>query len=136
MNQLKINLDKQSGTFSPGEILSGSATWNLSTRPGKAEVHLLWFTEGKGTRDAEIIESVTGESISQSGELEFRWKLPLSPYTYHGTLLSILWQVELVIDGVSEITSVPISLTPVAAQSSSSDELQGKTGWFPDDLQR
>lgn len=134
---LSVELDNSKSHFSPGESISGTAKWNLSGECGDAEVHLLWYTEGKGTRDADILESLTKPNSSNVGELKFHWKLPHSPYSYSGKLLSILWKVELIIDGVDEIGEASFTLTPNAGSFSSmprEEEVQGKEGWFPRDF--
>ena len=113
MNSLRLSLQDDRKKFSPGEKLCGVAEWTLSTETqGDVHVHLLWHTEGKGSKDAEVIESISKSVSGLQGSMEFEWQLPQSPYSYQGTLLSIVWEVELLFDGIDEVERLAFELRP------------------------
>ena len=132
MNTLSVKLEDGRTEYAPGELIQGTAEWMLSEDGGDAEVHLLWHTEGKGSEDAEVIESVTARSSGRSGRCDFRWTLPKSPYSYSGTLLSIVWKIELVVDEIDEVGSVTFTMKPSKGRPSDrKDGIQGESGWVP-----
>lgn len=93
-----IRLDLQEGrtAFSPGETLAGRVRWRL-TEPAEAlEVRLFWHTEGKGTEDLEIVDRVRWDQPTDSDEREFHLTLPREPYSFSGSLISLVWAVEAV----------------------------------------
>lgn len=83
-----------------GETLKGRVLWQLEEAPQQAELHLLWYTEGKGTQDVEVVKSQQLES-SIGGDKSFSFELPPSPYSFAGELISLLWAVEAVIGNES-----------------------------------
>jgi hypothetical protein len=95
MKFIEIKLEKLS--YSPGETVSGSVRWQLEESVENIEIRLFYYTEGKGTSDVEIVESTTIPSPPLSGSHEFRWSLPQSPYSFSGTLISLVWAIEAVL---------------------------------------
>jgi hypothetical protein len=86
--------------FEPGQQVGGSveveADTNVECR--HLEVRLIWHTEGRGDEDAATIEKI---DIFQ-GRLgpgfpvrsDFRFTLPLEPWSYAGTYVNIIWAIE------------------------------------------
>ena len=83
------------GTFQPGEEICGRARWELPKNPKWLEVKLLWRTEGKGDQDIRMAETVRFETPSASGVKDFRFTAPSGPYSFSGTLISIVWCIQL-----------------------------------------
>ncbi len=84
------------GGFRPGETLEGTASWELAAAGATVEVRLFWTTEGKGTTDVEVVDTVRFEGVSAVDRRDFRFVLPKSPYSFSGKLISLLWGVEAV----------------------------------------
>jgi len=80
----------------PGDELTGAVEWSLPVAPRAVEVRLLWFTRGKGTTDASVVETLKFESPRAQDRREFRFRLPAAPYSYTGKLIEVVWAVELV----------------------------------------
>ncbi|MEE8526722.1 MAG: hypothetical protein V3T72_22520 [Thermoanaerobaculia bacterium] len=91
---LKIHLD--SGTaLEPGSEIRGKVEWQTAVeRPKSVVISLLWHTEGKGTEDIEIIEQIEVEDPPVSGSRDFSFTLPDFPWSFSGTLVSLIWRVE------------------------------------------
>ena len=96
MNNLKIGLRDERKSFQPGEELTGAAGWELDKAPESIEVRLLWFTQGKGTEDVTVVNTVRFEAPKAAEARPFQFRLPPAPYSFSGKLISLLWAVELV----------------------------------------
>jgi hypothetical protein len=117
---VRIDLEDGRTAFLPGEELTGTVSWSLD--PGEkpaesAEVHLLWFTRGKGTRDADVIATERLEGApSRSDRRDFRFRLPVGPYSVSGKLVSIVWAVEVVLDPGERAERVEIVISPTGRE--------------------
>lgn len=99
MNNLQITLLDSKNTFLPGETIEGRVFWSLDERPESLEVRLFWYTEGKGTQDVEITDTVRFGGPGKHEERSFSLKLPEEPYSFSGKLISLKWALELVAPG-------------------------------------
>jgi hypothetical protein len=93
-----ITIDLEGGrtAFSPGALLRGSVGWSLQSAPADVEVRLFWYTQGKGTQDIKVVKIQRFDAAGTSSRHQFRFKLPDSPYSFSGKLVSLLWAVEAV----------------------------------------
>lgn len=98
MNQIQISFDEGREVYLPGEKLSGEVEWSMDSNPENAEVHLLWQTEGRGTPDIKLIETFSISAPAQFDRKPFSFRLPEAPYSFSGQLISLIWQVEVVVD--------------------------------------
>ncbi len=90
---LRIHLEDTS--LEPGSELRGRVDWRAEGEPPESLlVSLLWYTEGKGTEDVGIVDHVTVEHPSIQGGHEFSFRLPDFPWSFSGTLISLVWAVE------------------------------------------
>ena len=96
MSELRLELAAGETTFAPGESLRGTASWRLHEPPEALEVRLFWYTEGKGERDVEVVDTVPINSSSREGSREFTLRAPTSPLSFSGKLISLIWAIELV----------------------------------------
>lgn len=115
MTTLRIELDDDRRWFLPGDAVSGRAVWRLETAPQAIELRLFWHTTGKGTEDVEITDSVRIEAVGAVGEREFSLRLPLGPYSFSGSLITLAWAMELVAvpGGQTERVDLVVAPTPV-----------------------
>lgn len=99
----------EGGSIKPGGRLTGDAEWSVNQQPKSVRANLLWFTRGKGTADAVIVE--TAElPIAAAGEASFGFNLPTHPLSFDGILVSLCWAVELVVVPADESVRVEFNL--------------------------
>ncbi len=91
---IHIEIENNQKEFEPGDAISGKVTWDLENEPKKVSVNLLWYTDGKGSEDLEVVDSMEVESFSCRGNKSFSFVLPDEPYSFSGTLISICWTLE------------------------------------------
>jgi hypothetical protein len=82
----------------PGDVLELIASWSLAETPSSLEVRLFWFTQGKGTSDVGVVETQPVEIAGARGDRRVRFRLPDTPYSFSGTLITLTWAVELIAD--------------------------------------
>jgi len=94
----------------------GRALWILDEPPKAVEVRLFWYTEGKGTQDVELIDSVRFDAPPQRDQKDFRFTLPDEPYSFSGKLISLIWALELVVLPSDETERIPITVSPTGCE--------------------
>ena len=95
---IQIELDGAKTEYLRGERLSGSATVYSASldEPRRAELSVLWHTEGKGDEDLGVVHFQSlAEDAAVLGTHSYRFEimLPVLPLTYYGKLLKIHWTV-------------------------------------------
>ncbi len=85
--------------FRPGETLDGTVSWQVAGRPESVELRLFYHTVGKGTTDVEIVETAAFPHPAANGQAGFSFVLPTHPPSFSGMLVSLVWALELVVDG-------------------------------------
>jgi hypothetical protein len=85
-------------TFKPGEPLSGHVTWQIEGQPASAELRLFWYTSGKGTQDVGVVTTMTFAAPRSDDRRDFTLPLPREPYSFSGTLISLVWAIELIVE--------------------------------------
>jgi len=113
---LEIRLEQNRTAYEPGETVAGTISWQLPEPPRILEVQLSWTTRGKGTVDSDIVNVQTFESIPASGERAFSVKLPDTPYSFSGKLISVVWQVRLLARPSKDEATVPIVVSPTGRE--------------------
>lgn len=104
--------------FRPGEVIQGEASWQLDEEAEAVEIRLFWYTSGKGTRDVEVVDSQRTASAGSSGSRSFSLRVPDGPYSFSGTLITLSWAIELVVDpgGATERLDLIVAPRPVEVQ--------------------
>ena len=99
MSTYRIQIDGGRTAFEPGQKISGRFEWSFDLPRDEAwvELRLLWHTEGKGTRDGSVVHTQRIDGV-QRGERAFEITAPAGPCSLAGTLISVLWGLELVAD--------------------------------------
>lgn len=124
MAEVNIELADHRTDFRPGDVVDGMATWSAGDggRIDSVEVRLFWHTQGKGDRDIRIVETVQFDNPAAQDAQLFSFTLPAGPHSFEGTLISLIWGVEVVVKPGKNSASVqftvttdgtPIRLTPV-----------------------
>ena len=112
MAVVNIQFDETGSIFKPGESLNGQASWYLEKEPNAARIRLFWYTVGKGTEDSQVEEEVVFDHPRQQDNRFFSFRLPIAPYSFSGTLISLKWGVELDIKGHDEVCTREFVLSP------------------------
>jgi hypothetical protein len=97
--------------FVPGEIIEVAAEWQLAEPAHEVELRLVWSTAGVGARDLAIV----GRRVIGAGSVgggRHTLQLPESPYSFSGTLISLVWGLELVVDGGRSATRLELVIAP------------------------
>ena len=112
---LEIHLEETA--LEPGSELRGRVDWRAEK--GFAEsvtVTLLWYTEGKGTEDVGIVDQVEVEHPSRQGGHDFSFRLPDFPWSFSGTLISLIWAVEATLEPEGAVERVTLVSAPGARE--------------------
>lgn len=108
---LRIDIDSNQTSFRPGDTVSGTASWNPG-QTGDPEIRLIWYTQGKGTKDVGVVQTMRLEGSATNGRQSFRFVLPEGPYSFSGKLISLQWAIELVSPaGDSDLANFTMSPT-------------------------
>jgi hypothetical protein len=116
MNELTIQLDHPDAAFTPGARIAGKVNWRLEAAPEAMELRLVWYTEGKGTRDGEIVQAIRYDHAAAADSHPFQIIAPDGPHSFSGTLISLLWALELVTDSEDQATRTSIVIAPGARE--------------------
>lgn len=106
---MTANIELTQMAFQPGDIIAGRVTWSANEAPEGAVLRLFWYTEGRGDRDTAIQESVVFNLPQASDSRDFRFHAPQGPLSFAGTLFSVRWGLELILNAeASAMTSLTI----------------------------
>ena len=112
MGTLRIETRGGKTAFAPRDEIAGTAVWSLDQPPSAVQLRLFWFTKGKGTQDVGIVASLPFEGAGREERREFRFELPEAPYSFSGTLVSVLWAIELVAEPSGETARFEFTMGP------------------------
>ena len=107
-----ISLKFDNAQFTPGDDIEGEVRWDSDQPVQSAVIRLFWYTEGKGTQDVEIVAEQAYDAPALSDHRSFQFTAPASPYSFDGTLISLTWALEFVIQPGSQTVRQPIFLSP------------------------
>jgi hypothetical protein len=115
MTDLRIELAEGRRMVKPGESVEGRVSWTVD-RADSAEVRLFWYTRGKGTQDVGVVDTVVFSSPQATDQRTFRFTVPEGPYTFSGTLISIVWAIELIVEPGSSTERREIVVSPIGRE--------------------
>ena len=98
--------------FVPGDTISGVASWKLPAPARSVEVRLFWYTRGKGTVDVQVVDRVRFESPSGHDRRPFKFQAPSGPWSFSGTLVSLVWAIEVVAEPKDRTQRTDIVIAP------------------------
>ncbi len=110
MNTLQVQLDRE--WVRPGGTIKAQLHWELQGRPDKLVVRLLWYTEGRGTRDVGVVAEQELTVSGPSGDREVELAVPAGPYSFTGRLITLRWVVELTVEPDGEAEQAPLVVGP------------------------
>ena len=112
MEELNIELKDLKTEYQPGQVISGTAQWNLPDQPRKISLQLLWYTRGKGDEDIGLVDSVEFENPGQFQNQDFSFTIPPGPYSFSGKLISLIWTLELLAEPRDTCYRQEITVSP------------------------
>jgi hypothetical protein len=118
---MRIELDDDRYRVLPGDTVSGRAVWDLDKAPDAVELRLFWHTSGKGTEDVEIVAVRRFDDPGAHAEQAFAFNLPLGPYSFSGSLITLAWAIEFVAlpGGETERIDLVVAPTPLEVRLTS-----------------
>jgi hypothetical protein len=117
----------------PHEVVQGRVNWALENEPRELELRLCWFTRGRGTEESHTVESLRlGDT--RRGDAAFSFRLPGSPWSVEGSLVTIAWALELVAKKQGALALEPLTVSPtrsaVVLRQCAAPRSQGRIeGW-------
>ncbi|NNE00805.1 MAG: hypothetical protein HKN47_26115 [Pirellulaceae bacterium] len=99
---MNVALCREDGTYAGNELLT--VRWRVSRvaldQLQAIEVSVMWHTEGKGDEDLNVhhFHRLDENQIRRAGladEQSLSCRLPVTPLSYHGRLISVRWCVRL-----------------------------------------
>ena len=88
----------------------------LRRRSRTLELSLLWYTSGKGTRDAGVVQTKRIDNPGALGSDVFSFTLPGGPYSFSGKLISLIWALELTCTPGHETVRKEIVVSPTGRE--------------------
>lgn len=109
---IRLGLRDNQTSFSPGDNIAGAALWEFPKEQKDIEVRLVWCTRGKGTEDGTTVavEKLDATKVAETGTFSFT--APDAPYSFNGTLIAVIWAVELVAEPSGEFERIEITIAP------------------------
>ena len=96
MNPLAIELHGGVRADRPGERIEGTVSRSFEGPPRSVELHLFWYTEEFGPRDAQVVATQLFAGDQEQGRHAFALRLPAAPCSFHGKPITLIWALELV----------------------------------------
>ena len=75
-------------------------------------MRLFWFTRGKGTEEAGVVRTERFDRPASKETRSFHFSLPEAPYSFSGSLISLIWALELVAEPSREVARQEIIIAP------------------------
>jgi hypothetical protein len=111
LDSLTLGFPDGRSAFLPGEAIEVDVAWQLEEPAEQVELRLVWSTAGTGSRDLGVVGR-RALGAGRSGGKRERLRLPESPYSFSGTLISLRWNLELVVDGGRSSTQLGLVIAP------------------------
>jgi hypothetical protein len=112
MEWMRIETRDGANAFLPEETVEGTVGWHFDRPVRSVELRLLWYTEGKGNQDVEVVASLPLADPRLNEVRPFQIRLPAGPYSFSGRLISIAWALEVVAEPGDRAERLPITVSP------------------------
>jgi hypothetical protein len=109
---LELDLEQGRTLFEPGGRVAGVAAWSARGAPAGMELRLSWAARGPGGRDFKIAETIPFREPRPAERRPFILTLPMAPYSFRGSLISLTWVLELVALPGEEKVQVELTVAP------------------------
>jgi hypothetical protein len=112
MPSARVQLSDSRTAFRPRETIAGKVTWEFDAAPKSAELSLKWWTRGRGIADYGVAETVPFADPQATETRSFTITLPEGPYSFSGTLITLTWTLELILEPGNVADGVDITIAP------------------------
>ena len=112
MDLLQIQIADGRTTFRPGDKISGGVGWTLDQPAKSIEMRLFWYTRGKGTTDVQVVDRKRFDDPAKQDRKDFTLNLPVTPYSFSGTLISLVWALELIAEPGGRVERLELVVAP------------------------
>lgn len=109
---IRLGLRENKTTFEPGEEIAGAVLWDFPKPKKLIEIRLVWSTRGKGTEDVTVVATQATDATKAADTTTFSFIAPAAPHSFNGTLIALLWAVELVVEPGDEFERIEITIAP------------------------
>jgi len=113
---ITLTLDRDDAAYVPGEPITGTVAWDIPGELDRVVLRLFWHTEGKGTQDVGVAEEIVFDLVSSREARPFAFAGLIEPYSFSGTLVSIIWSVEAIAEPISEVARLPLIFSPTGQE--------------------
>lgn len=117
-DRLTLALDRADSGYVPGETITGLVRWAMPGPLERIDVRLFWRTEGKGSADSGLAGELTFDRLPATGEVSVVFDGPPGPYSFSGTLVSVVWAVEAIAHPGKDVARVDFVLSPTGREVS------------------
>ena len=132
MKELEIQIADPDRFCEPGATLRVPISWRFDEEQTDLELRVVWNTVGKGTPDLGVVHTELIGQPGFQGNRVVTLELPGVPYSFSGTLVSVVWAIELVASPSKASTRQEIVIAPQGHEvimTSVSDEDEEEEGW-------
>lgn len=112
MAQLTIKTARNETAFEPGESIRGTLSWHHSKEVEQVTIRLFWYTSGRGTSDVEIVEELEMVPERMTDHSSFSFQAPPQPYSFSGSLITLTWALEAIVEPGNEIERLELVIAP------------------------
>jgi hypothetical protein len=125
--------------FDCGEEVQIALTWEFEVPQSHFEIRFVWSTHGKGDQDLQVVKKLKILAPGTSGQELVTTKLPSSPYSFSGKLISLVWGIEVIAFPSRENVRFDIVIGPNAQEvslwfSENTQKIRSNVGQDDDDL--
>ncbi|GIW95378.1 MAG: hypothetical protein KatS3mg110_3419 [Pirellulaceae bacterium] len=111
--QIVVHLENDPPHYEPGDVMVAQVEWQLPAPPDYLQVALVWFTRGKGNTDHRVVERLRIDGpLESAGSKRLGIQLPVSPWSFSGRLISLLWAIEVTAYPSRTRTRCPFVMAP------------------------
>ena len=129
MHELEIRLSDQDGYCEPGAKLAIPIAWRFDEEQSGLELRVVWNAHGKGSPNLGVVHTESVEHPSFQGSRTIHVELPQAPYSFSGTLVSIVWALELVAQPSQVSTRHEIVIAPQGREVSMTSTSAEQEAW-------
>lgn len=112
---LMLQLNQDPASLVPGQVIDGVAGWRLDEAK-RPVLRLMWYTSGRGTQSMVIVEQLDLPDERPACRGAFRFTVPEFPYSFKGSLITVHWAIEMLVNGGQQAERVNLVVSPWVEQ--------------------
>ena len=114
MISITLNRTGDDPVYHPGEEIAGKVAWSDMAGTDRFEIRLIWYTTGRGDRDAQYVAAKTVGTSSNEGQSDFSFTAPHRPNSFSGKLIAIQWGIEVIAFPQREAAQALLAIEPTS----------------------